>query len=88
MKRNVPLFTKALIFLLIAAALLWQLARNAQGMTDESRIGADRNGAGGSARIAGDAGSVLPAEVLTQGKPVLLNVRHWCPRPAAPSIST
>ncbi|MEO1737017.1 hypothetical protein RB531_2533 [Salmonella enterica subsp. enterica serovar Typhimurium] len=32
MKRNV-LLLPLLIFLLIAAALLWQLARNAQGMT-------------------------------------------------------
>ncbi len=34
-------------FLLIAAALLWQLARNAQGMTDESRIGTDRKAGAG-----------------------------------------
>ncbi|WP_347272090.1 redoxin family protein [Salmonella enterica] len=80
MKRNV-LLLPLLIFLLIAAALLWQLARNAQGMTDESRIGTDRKaGAGVPPESLETPGQYYQAEVLTQGKPVLLNVwATWCP---------
>ncbi|SUG46837.1 heme ABC exporter ATP-binding protein [Salmonella enterica subsp. arizonae] len=57
MKRNV-LLLPLLIFLLIAAALLWQLARNAEGDDPTNLESAlDRKaGAGVPPGIAGDAG--------------------------------
>lgn len=59
MKRNV-LLLPLLIFLLIAAALLWQLTRNAQG-DDPTNLESALTGkpAGVPPGIAGDAGSVL-----------------------------
>lgn len=58
MKRNV-LLLPLLIFLLIAAALLWQLTRNAQGDDPTNLESALTAGAGVPPGIAGDAGSVL-----------------------------
>ncbi|SUG45001.1 thiol:disulfide interchange protein [Salmonella enterica subsp. arizonae] len=60
MKRNV-LLLPLLIFLLIAAALLWQLARNAEGDDPTALESAltGKAGAGVPPGIAGDTGSVL-----------------------------
>lgn len=81
MKRNV-LLLPLLIFLLIAAALLWQLARNAQG-DDPTNLESALTGkpvAGVPPGITGDTGSVLPGGGADAGKPVLLNVwATWCP---------
>ncbi|WP_118998277.1 DsbE family thiol:disulfide interchange protein [Salmonella enterica] len=81
MKRNV-LLLPLLIFLLIAAALLWQLARNAQG-DDPTNLESALTGKPVPAfRLESleTPGQYYEAEVLTQGKPVLLNVwATWCP---------
>ncbi|EAA5624906.1 DsbE family thiol:disulfide interchange protein, partial [Salmonella enterica subsp. enterica serovar Tennessee] len=81
MKRNV-LLLPLLIFLLIAAALLWQLARNAQG-DDPTNLESALTGKPVPAfRLESleTPGQYYQAEVLTQGKPVLLNVwATWCP---------
>ncbi|SUG80810.1 thiol:disulfide interchange protein [Salmonella enterica subsp. enterica] len=81
MKRNV-LLLPLLIFLLIAAALLWQLTRNAQG-DDPTNLESALTGKPVPAfRLESleTPGQYYEAEVLTQGKPVLLNVwATWCP---------
>lgn len=81
MKRNV-LLLPLLIFLLIAAALLWQLARNAEG-DDPAHLESALVGRPVPAfRLESleTPGRYYQAEVLTQGKPVLLNVwATWCP---------
>lgn len=81
MKRNV-LLLPLLIFLLIAAALLWQLARNAEG-DDPTNLESALTGKPVPAfRLESleTPGQYYEAEVLTQGKPVLLNVwATWCP---------
>ena len=81
MKRNVLLLPR-LIFQLIAAALLWQLARNAQG-DDPTNLESALTGKPVPAfRLESleTPGQYYQAEVLTQGKPVLLNVwATWCP---------
>ncbi|MEO3176532.1 thiol:disulfide interchange protein DsbE [Escherichia coli] len=67
MKRKV-LLIPLIIFLAIAAALLWQLARNAEGDDPTNLESLD------------NPGQFYQADVLTQGKPVLLNVwATWCP---------
>ncbi|EGL0851610.1 DsbE family thiol:disulfide interchange protein, partial [Salmonella enterica] len=74
MKRNV-LLLPLLIFLLIAAALLWQLARNAEG-DDPTALASALTGKPVPAfRLESleTPGQYYQAEVLTQGKPVLLN---------------
>ena len=69
MKRKV-LLIPLIIFLAIAAALLWQLARNAEG-DDPTNL---------ESALIGKPGQFYQADVLTQGKPVLLNVwATWCP---------
>lgn len=83
MKRNV-LLLPLLIFLLIAAALLWQLARNAQG-DDPTNLESALTGKPVPAfrtESLETPGQYYQAEVLTQGKPVLLNV--WATVPDLP----
>lgn len=81
MKRNV-LLLPLLIFLLIAAALLWQLARNAEG-DDPAALESALTGKPVPAfrlESLDRPGQYYGAEALTQGKPVLLNVwATWCP---------
>lgn len=81
MKRNV-LLLPLLIFLLIAAALLWQLARNAEG-DDPAALASALTGKPVPAfrlESLDRPGQYYGAEALTQGKPVLLNVwATWCP---------
>ncbi|MGS9054413.1 DsbE family thiol:disulfide interchange protein, partial [Salmonella enterica subsp. enterica serovar Infantis] len=73
--RNV-LLLPLLFFLLIAAALLWQLARNAQG-DDTTNLESALTGTPVPAfRLDSreTPGQSYEAEVLTPGPPVLLNV--------------
>ncbi|MDI5568661.1 molybdopterin-dependent oxidoreductase, partial [Salmonella enterica subsp. enterica serovar Kentucky] len=63
MKRNV-LLLPLLIFLLIAAALLWQLARNAQG-DDPTNLESAR-GEGKFKRISWDEATAFIAAELTR----------------------
>ncbi len=72
-------------------AAVAKLARNAQGMTDESRIGADRKSHVPAFRTESleTPGPVPPRRrYFVQGKPVLLNVWATGAQPAAPNIST
>ena len=81
MKRNV-LLIPFFIFLVIAAALLWQLARNAEGDTPTNLESALIGKPVPAFRLESldEPGKVYDAAVLTQGKPVLLNVwATWCP---------
>ncbi|ENC0339345.1 thiol:disulfide interchange protein DsbE [Escherichia coli] len=81
MKRKV-LLIPLIIFLAIAAALLWQLARNAEG-DDPTNLESARIGKPvPKFRLESldNPGQFYQADVLTQGKPVLLNVwATWCP---------
>ncbi len=81
MKRNI-LLVPFVIFLLIAAALLWQLARNAEG-DDPTRLESALIGKpvpGFRLESLDNPGQYYQSDVLTQGKPVLLNVwATWCP---------
>ncbi len=81
MKRKV-LLIPLIIFLAIAAALLWQLARNAEG-DDPTNLESPLIGKPvPKFRLESldNPGQFYQADVLTQGKPVLLNVwATWCP---------
>ncbi|EHX1147051.1 thiol:disulfide interchange protein DsbE [Escherichia coli] len=81
MKRKV-LLIPLIIFLAIAAALLWQLARNAEG-DDPTNLESELIGKPvPKFRLESldNPGQFYQADVLTQGKPVLLNVwATWCP---------
>ncbi|ECG8590458.1 thiol:disulfide interchange protein DsbE [Salmonella enterica subsp. salamae] len=81
MRRHV-LLLPLLIFLLIAAALLWQLARNAQGDDPAALESALVGRPVPAFRLASldRPGEYYGAGALAQGKPVLLNVwATWCP---------
>ncbi|VEB86413.1 thiol:disulfide interchange protein (cytochrome C-type biogenesis protein) [Citrobacter koseri] len=75
MKRNV-LLIPFIIFLVIAAALLWQLARNAEGDDPTNLESALIGKPVPTFRLESleNPGQHYQADVLTQGKPVLLNV--------------
>ena len=81
MKRKV-LLIPLIIFLAIAAALLWQLARNAEG-DDPTNLESALIGKPVPKFVSNpldNPGQFYQADVLTQGKPVLLNVwATWCP---------
>ncbi|TJR30909.1 thiol:disulfide interchange protein DsbE [Escherichia coli] len=81
MKRKV-LLIPLIIFLAIAAALLWQLARNAEGDDPTHLESALIGKPVPKFRLESldNPGQFYQADVLTQGKPVLLNVwATWCP---------
>ena len=92
MKRKV-LLIPLIIFLAIAAALLWQLARNAEGDDPTNlesaligkpvppfRLGSLDSPGTLQQKTKKYPGKNYQADVLTQGKPVLLNVwATWCP---------
>ena len=81
MKRKV-LLIPLIIFLAIAAALLWQLARNAEGDDPTHLDSALLGKPVPKFRLESldNPGQFYQADVLTQGKPVLLNVwATWCP---------
>ncbi|EHA2810195.1 TPA: thiol:disulfide interchange protein DsbE [Escherichia coli] len=81
MKRKV-LLIPLIIFLAIAAALLWQLARNAEGDDPTNLESAFIGKPVPKFRLESldNPGQFYQADVLTQGKPVLLNVwATWCP---------
>ena len=81
MKRKV-LLIPLIIFLAIAAALLWQLARNAEGDDPTNLESALIGKPVPKFRLESldNPGQFYQADVLTQGKPVLLNVwATWCP---------
>ena len=81
MKRKV-LLIPLIIFLAIAAALLWQLARNAEGDDPTTLESALIGKPVPKFRLESldNPGQFYQADVLTQGKPVLLNVwATWCP---------
>lgn len=81
MKRKV-LLIPLIIFLAIAAALLWQLARNAEGDDPTNLESALIGKPVPKFRLGSldNPGQFYQADVLTQGKPVLLNVwATWCP---------
>ncbi|SUG54845.1 thiol:disulfide interchange protein [Salmonella enterica subsp. diarizonae] len=89
MKRNV-LLLPLLIFLLIAAALLWQLARNAQG-DDPTALESALTGKPVPAfrlESLDRPGQYYGAGALTQGNRCCLTSGPPGARPAAPSIST
>ena len=74
MKRKV-LLIPLIIFLAIAAALLWQLARNAEGDDPTNLESALIGKPVPKFRLESldNPGQFYQADVLTQGKPVLLN---------------
>ena len=81
MKRKV-LLIPLIIFLAIAAALLWQLACNAEGDDPTNLESALIGKTVPKFRLESldNPGQFYQADVLTQGKPVLLNVwATWCP---------
>lgn len=81
MKRKV-LLIPLIIFLAIATALLWQLARNAEGDDPTNLESALIGKPVPKFRLESldNPGQFYQADVLTQGKPVLLNVwATWCP---------
>ena len=81
MKRKV-LLIPLIIFLAIAAALLWQVGRNAGGEDMPSSESALIGKPVPKFRLESldNPGQFYQADVLTQGKPVLLNVwATWCP---------
>lgn len=76
------LFIPLGLFLLLAAALLWQLARNAQGDDPTSLESALVGKPVPVFRLESleNPGTVYDQAVLTDGKPILLNVwATWCP---------
>ncbi len=75
MKRKV-LLIPLIIFTAIAAALLWQLARNAEGDDPTNLESALIGKPVPKFRLESldNPGQFYQADVLTQGKPVLLNV--------------
>ncbi|MBB3321486.1 MULTISPECIES: thiol:disulfide interchange protein DsbE [Atlantibacter] len=81
MKRNV-LFIPLILFLLLAAALLWQLVRNANGddpTTLESAL-IGKPVPVFKLESLDEPGKTYDQAALTSGKPVLLNVwATWCP---------
>lgn len=81
MKRKM-LFIPLVLFLLLAAALLWQLARNAQGEdpTDLESALVGKPVPVFRLESLESAGKIYDRAVLTDGRPVLLNVwATWCP---------
>jgi cytochrome c biogenesis protein CcmG/thiol:disulfide interchange protein DsbE len=81
MNRNV-LFIPLVLFLLLAAMLLWQLARNAQGDDPTNLESALVGKPVPVFRLESleNPGKVYDQAVLTDGKPLLLNVwATWCP---------
>lgn len=81
MKRKV-LFIPLVLFLLLAGALLWQLVRNAGG-DDPTTLESALIGKPVPVfrlEALNEPGKVYDQAVLTQGKPLLLNVwATWCP---------
>lgn len=76
------LFVPLGLFLLLAAALLWQLARNAQGEDPTNLESALVGKPVPVFRLESleDPDTVYDRTVLTDGKPILLNVwATWCP---------
>ena len=81
MNRKV-LFIPLVLFLLLAAMLLWQLARNAQGDDPTNLESALVGKAVPVFRLESleNPGKIYDQSVLTDGKPLLLNVwATWCP---------
>ena len=81
MKRNV-LFIPLILFLLLAAALLWQLVRNANGDDPTTLESALIGKPVPVFRLESldEPGKTYDQAALTSGKPVLLNVwATWCP---------
>lgn len=81
MKRNV-LFIPLILFLLLAAALLWQLVRNASGddptMLESALIG--KPVPVFRLESLDEPGKIYDQAALINGKPLLLNVwATWCP---------
>ena len=88
MKRKV-LLIPLIIFLAIATALLWQLARNAEGDDPTNLESALIGKPVPKFRLESldNPGQFYQADVLTQGKPVLLNVwATWCPTCSTPCL--
>ena len=81
MNRKV-LYIPLVLFLLLAAALLWQLARNAQGDDPTNLESALVGKPVPVFRLESleNPGKTYDQAVLTDGKPILLNVwATWCP---------
>ena len=81
MNRKV-LFIPLVLFLLLAAMLLWQLARNAQGDDPTNLESALIGKPVPVFRLESleNPGKIYDQSVLTDGKPLLLNVwATWCP---------
>lgn len=76
------LFIPLVLFLLLAAALLWQLSRNAQG-DDPSRLESALTGKPVPQfrlEALDQPGKIYSQQILTDGQPLLLNVwATWCP---------
>ncbi|MXP48469.1 redoxin domain-containing protein [Pantoea sp. Eser] len=76
------LFIPLVLFLLLAAALLWQLTRNADG-DDPTRLESElicKPVPLFSLEALDEPGKIYDQQVLTDGKPILLNVwATWCP---------
>lgn len=76
------LFIPLVLFLLLAAALLWQLTRNAEG-DDPTRLESALIGKPVPLfrlEALDQPGQTYDQRVLTEGKPILLNVwATWCP---------
>jgi len=76
------LFIPLMLFLLLAAALLWQLTRNAEG-DDPTRLESALIGKPVPLfrlEALDQPGQTYDQRVLTEGKPILLNVwATWCP---------
>ncbi len=76
------LYIPLILFLLLAAALLWQLARNANG-DDPTRLESALVGKPVPVfklESLNQPGKTYDQSVLTEGKPLLLNVwATWCP---------
>ncbi|MDJ0475100.1 MULTISPECIES: DsbE family thiol:disulfide interchange protein [Pantoea] len=76
------LFIPLMLFLLLAAALLWQLTRNAEG-DDPTRLESALIGKPVPLfrlEALDQPGKIYDQHVLTDGKPMLLNVwATWCP---------